>query len=245
VILRIDWCHCHPSTATPHATATYCHPCHCHFFFIATLPILPLPLSNLHHSNRRDLANRLVPLPPMHCHPPRRCRILPPVPLPLFFLLTTLPILPLPLSNLHHSNRRDLANRLVPLPPCHCHPPRRCHILPPVPLPLFVLLTTLPILPLPRCNRYHSNRLDLANRLVPLPPCHCHSPRHCHTLPPVPLPLFFLLTTLPILLLPHCNRYHSNRLDLANRLVPLPPCHCHTPRRCQKLPPVPLPLFLI
>jgi hypothetical protein len=36
------------------------------------------------------------------------------------------PILPLPLSFHHHSNRPDLLYRLTPLPPCHCHSPP-CH----------------------------------------------------------------------------------------------------------------------
>jgi hypothetical protein len=34
--------------------------------------------------------------------------------------------------------------------------------------------TTLPILPLPRSNYYHSNRLDLLYPTTPLPPSHCH-----------------------------------------------------------------------
>jgi hypothetical protein len=76
----------------------------------------------------------------------------------------------------------------------HCHTttatPRdtvdRCN---PSPLPLSKKLfkchsllksiATRSILPLPRCNTYHSTRLDLLFRLVPLPPCHCHPPPHC------------------------------------------------------------------
>jgi hypothetical protein len=38
----------------------------------------------------------------------------------------------------------------------------------------------LPILPLPRSNRYHSNRLAPLYPTVPLPPSHCHSPCHTH-----------------------------------------------------------------
>jgi hypothetical protein len=101
----------------------------------------------------------------------------------------------------------------------------------------FVLKSlTLPILPLPPSNRYHSNRTDLLCPMVPLPPRHCHSPRHyhpcnhpyhCHTTA-IFLSFFIQITaTLPILPLPPSNRYHSNRTDLTNRLVPLPPCHCH------------------
>jgi hypothetical protein len=36
-------------------------------------------------------------------------------------------VLPLSLSNDHHSNRTDLLYRLVPLPPSRYHSPRHCH----------------------------------------------------------------------------------------------------------------------
>jgi hypothetical protein len=101
-------------------------------------------------------------------------------------MVTTLPILPLPLSNRYHSNRLDLLYPTVPTTPCHCHPP--CHTLlidTPVPkkinIFLFFLLffrptATLPILPLPLSNRYHSNRPDVLFPTVPTAPCHCHPP---------------------------------------------------------------------
>jgi hypothetical protein len=41
--------------------------------------------------------------------------------------------------------------------------------------PIDPIAISLPILPLPLSNRHHSNRLDVTNRPVPLPPCHCHS----------------------------------------------------------------------
>jgi hypothetical protein len=110
-----------------------------------------------------------------------------------FFLIifqstTTRPILPLPLSNLYHSNRLDLPYRSVLLPPNHCHSLR--HATPPniqrhifckktrIFLTIIQTIITLPILPLPHWNYHHSNRTDLTNRLVLLPPNHCHSPRH-------------------------------------------------------------------
>jgi hypothetical protein len=37
-------------------------------------------------------------------------------------------VLPLSLSNSHHSNRTDLLYRMNPMPPSHCHSPRHCHL---------------------------------------------------------------------------------------------------------------------
>jgi hypothetical protein len=39
----------------------------------------------------------------------------------------------------------------------------------------FTMTLSLPILPLPPSNWYHSNRLGLLFPTPPLPPCHCHS----------------------------------------------------------------------
>jgi hypothetical protein len=96
------------------------------------------------------------------------------------------------------------------------------------------------ILPLPRTNSYHSNRLDLLYRLVPLPPNHCHSPpRHRHSLSALSFfSTFFIFLCLSkkktvispsILPLPLSNHHHSNRLDLLYPTAQLPPCHCHSP----------------
>jgi hypothetical protein len=114
-------------------------------------------------------------------------------------LIITRSILPLPLSNHHHSNRTDLKNRLVPLPPSHCHSSR--HATQPTTTPYYLSkknifltflkdITTLPILPLLLSNHYHSNRTDLPNPIVQLPPSHCHSP--CHATSPNTTPYHFI-----------------------------------------------------
>jgi hypothetical protein len=120
-----------------------------------------------------------------------------------------------------------------------------------LPLPqliVFQTVTTLPILPLPRSNKHHSNRLDFLFPTVRLTPSHCHSNGHSHTtdsqchshrhfffhfFPP----FLKTVTTRPILPLPHPNRYHSNRPDLTNRMVPLPPRHCHSTIRASRRQP--------
>jgi hypothetical protein len=111
-------CHCH------------CHPCHQTF---TTQPILPLPHSNYHHSNRLDLLFPTVPLPPGHCHSLSHChqpkspatatatQPLPPSHTKLPTAISQ-PILPLPHSIWYQNDRNDLLYRLIPLPPSHCHP---------------------------------------------------------------------------------------------------------------------------
>jgi hypothetical protein len=101
---------------------------------IATHSILLPTHSNSYYSNRPVLLFLTVPLPPIHFHSPSlHPRVYPPHSFyPLFLLyflsiiqtIVSLPILPLPYSNHHHSNRADLPCRLVPLPPNHCHSPR-------------------------------------------------------------------------------------------------------------------------
>jgi hypothetical protein len=92
-------------------------------------------------------------------------------------------------------------------------------------------------------DRHHSNRADLARRLVRVPPGHCHSLAHCHSLFKYiyMLDFFFFLFWLSnidppsIMRYTRFNEYHSNRTDLLFRLIPLPPSHCHSLSHCHLL----------
>jgi hypothetical protein len=73
------------------------------------------------------------------------------------------------------------------------------------------------ILPLPRPNHHHSNRADLLYPTVPLPPSHCHSPRH-----------YRLPSKLPDI---HCHCHFSSHplYFLQNSPISLN-IHIHTPK---------------
>jgi hypothetical protein len=84
----------------------------------------------------------------------------------------------------------------------------------------FQTTTTLPILPLPRSFYHHSNRLDLLYPTVPLPPSHCHSPRHCHLFTlPLSLQVFFSTTFFVFFFKPpqHCQYCHGHTLTTTIR----------------------------
>jgi hypothetical protein len=88
--------------------------------------------------------------------------------------------------------RRVGGCRLVPLSRGHCHALDRGLVLTvdnifTTTFFFYRLLNTgisWSILTLMWSNPYHSNRFELTNRLVPLPPCHCHSPSHCYPVNP-------------------------------------------------------------
>jgi hypothetical protein len=145
-ISSFEWYHCHPTTATPHHTANrQPHPLPLFAIFplffpivfqsLPTPPMLPLPRSIWYHSHRTDPLFRLLPLPPNHCHSPsHRQPPTPPIIIFSFFFsfffyffktTTTLPILPLPRSNLYQNDRNHPLFRMTLLPPNHCHSPSR------------------------------------------------------------------------------------------------------------------------
>jgi hypothetical protein len=140
-------------------------------------------------------------------------------------------------------------HRLTPLPPGHCHSSSHRHTFYHSLLFFFFffsqffntfllsITTRLIIVRFQRFNHQY-DCTDLPNRTPPLPPNHCHSPPHrlslYHTLL---FSNFFTLkyfTFLPSLISRSIftqsqRNYHQNdRTDLPNRLVPLPPNHCHS-----------------
>jgi hypothetical protein len=140
LIWRVDWCECHPATATRWRTTIHypnIYTCLIFFFFclfwlsnIDTPSIMRYTRFNEYHSNRTDLLFRLIPLPPsqchslIHCHLLRHChdiQIL--IFFPICLFLHPSPSIMLPRHSVTYQNdRTDLLFRLPPLPPSHCHP---------------------------------------------------------------------------------------------------------------------------
>jgi hypothetical protein len=170
-------------------------------FGAIAVSILPLPCCNRCHWNGWELSFRMVPLPPRHCHSLCHCRLVCCCALVdfLFYVFggvaavrgaIAVSILPLPCCNWCHSNRLELSFRMVPLPPRHCHSLCHCRLVCCCALVDFLFYVfggaaavygaiAVSILPLPCCNRRHSNRWELSFRMVPLSLRHCHSLCHC------------------------------------------------------------------
>jgi hypothetical protein len=171
------------------------------FQSVASLSILPLPRSNLYHSNRIDLLYPTVPLPPNHCHSAPHCH-----PNNHFSLSLSLKFF---LNFCLIFNRSQLCQYChYPLPTCtirralissiqryHSHSTTATHHPTATQTIIFFSLSlsifsqfllnfqsiaSPPILPLPPSNLYHSTRLDLLYPTVPQSFNHCHSPCHCH-----------------------------------------------------------------